>query len=207
MSNYRDYGFNEAIPSHTQAYLSGPILNLLNPRVNKTVLDLGCGNGALSRFLLENGYNMYGVDASPSGIEIASKIYPERFSLMDFSIPTLPEFLNGKSFDTIISTEVLEHLYDPRSFIVLCKEILAPQGGEIIISTPYHGYLKNLMISILGKWDTHMNPLWDGGHIKMWSKNTLTALLEEQGFKVTAFHGCGRMPFFWKSMIIKAVLK
>lgn len=44
--------------------------------------------------------------------------------------------------------------------------------GDIIISTPYHGYLKNLTLSLLNKWDSHMSPLWHRGHIKLWSKKT-----------------------------------
>src|SRR5690606_31358887 len=108
------------------------------------------------------------------------------------------------SFDTIISTEVIEHLYDPRAFIDFCVNILRKNnnGGQLILSTPYHGYIKNLCLAIAGKWDSHANPLWDGGHIKLWSRKTLTQLLEEKGFEVTAFKGCGRLPYLWKSMLI-----
>ncbi|RYG16437.1 MAG: methyltransferase domain-containing protein, partial [Chitinophagaceae bacterium] len=106
---------------------------------------------------------------------------------------------------TIISTEVIEHLYDPRSFIRFCKGILLNNGGgNLIITTPYHGYIKNLALAIFGKWDSHADPLWDGGHIKLWSKKTLTKLLTEEGFAVTDFVGTGRVPYLWKSMIVKA---
>jgi hypothetical protein len=88
-------------------------------------------------------------------------------------------------------------------FISFCKSQLK-QGGELIITTPYHGYLKNLMLSLLNKWDSHMDPLWLGGHIKLWSAKTLTKALINGGFSVVEFSGSGRMPYFWKSMIIKA---
>lgn len=81
------------------------------------------------------------------------------------------------------------------------------RGGEIIISTPYHGYLKNLVISLLNGWDKHFTALWDGGHIKFWSRKTLTQLLEEFGFEIVAFKGSGRLPYLWKSMFIKAQIK
>jgi hypothetical protein len=80
-------------------------------------------------------------------------------------------------------------------------------GGAIIISTPYHGYLKNLALSVFNHWDKHHTPLWDGGHIKFWSKRTLTVLLEEQGFKVEKIIGVGRLPYLWKSMVLMATLK
>ena len=73
-----------------------------------------------------------------------------------------------------------------------------------MISTPYHGYLKNLALSILDKWDKHHTVLWHGGHIKFWSRKTLTLLLQENGFNVIAFHGIGRLPYLLKSMILVA---
>lgn len=205
MTPYKDYGYFDMYENHAHAYISQPLLKLLDHQTNKCILDMGCGNGSLVRFLLGRGFDAYGVDASVSGIDIASRAHPERFELVDFSEPALPQEFKERSFDTIVSTEVIEHLYDPRDFIDLCKGIL-PTGGQLILSTPYHGYLKNLMISLSGKWDRHMNPLWDGGHIKLWSRDTITKLLEEKGFKVTDFKGCGRIPYLWKSMVIKAVL-
>jgi hypothetical protein len=67
-----------------------------------------------------------------------------------------------------------------------------------IISTPYHGYLKNLVLALGNKWDSHLTPLWDGGHIKLWSRKTLSQLLSEAGFHVVRFIGAGRLPFLEK---------
>ena len=167
-------------------------------------MDLGCGNGYLVNYLISLGFNAYGTDASEKGISIAKQTNPERFFVQDLSTGKLPAELQQLKFDTIISTEVIEHLYDPEAFMAFCKEVL--QKGEIIISTPYHGYFKNLVLSIFNKWDKHLNPVWLGGHIKMWSVKTLSGLLGRYGFTVTNFVGCGRIPYLWKSMIIKARL-
>jgi hypothetical protein len=64
--------------------------------------------------------------------------------------------------------------------------------------------LKNLLISLLNKWDQHANPLWDGGHIKLWSRQTLTALLRETGFVNIQFRGAGRFPWLWMTMVMSA---
>lgn len=203
MADYKDYGFITGAPAHTFGYLQQPLLSLLDKGKNKLILDLGCGNGYLVNQLLKKGYNAYGTDASAEGIAIAKKEHPDKFYLQDLSTGQLPPELQSQPFDTIISTEVIEHLYDPESFIDFCKKIL-PQAGELIISTPYHGYLKNLVLSIFNKWDSHHGPAWHGGHIKFWSRNTLSKLLVDKGFEVEDFKGCGRMPYFWKSMLIKA---
>ena len=51
-----------------------------------------------------------------------------------------------------------------------------------------------------GRWIRH------GGHIKFWSRRTLSQLLVDKGFRIVTFKGCGRVPYFWKSMVIKAQL-
>jgi 2-polyprenyl-3-methyl-5-hydroxy-6-metoxy-1,4-benzoquinol methylase len=115
----------------------------------------------------------------------------------------LASLFGKQSFDLVISVEVIEHVYEPRTLLAQAREVLRP-GGRFVITTPYHGYLKNLLIAGLGKSDAHYNPLWDGGHIKFWSRKTLSAALREAGFEDIRFYGAGRVPYFWKSMILTA---
>ncbi|MES2650196.1 MAG: class I SAM-dependent methyltransferase [Bacteroidota bacterium] len=205
MATYKDYGYWDNASTHAHSYIAKPILHLLNKQINKNILDVGCGNGALVKYFVENGYNAYGTDASETGIAIATTFSADRFAVQDLTTTDLPAKFDHISFDTITATEVIEHLYDPKGFVKFCKNILLKNGGgEIILTTPYHGYIKNLLLAITGKWDQHADPLWDGGHIKLWSRKTLTKLLVEHGFTVTKFVGCGRVPYLWKSMIIKA---
>jgi 2-polyprenyl-6-hydroxyphenyl methylase/3-demethylubiquinone-9 3-methyltransferase len=70
-----------------------------------------------------------------------------------------------------------------------------------IVSTPFHGYWKNLMLAVTGKLDDHFTVLWDGGHIKFWSPRTLRAVLSEAGFQDIRFHRVGRVPLLAKSMM------
>lgn len=205
MTEYKDYGFHTQLPAHTFNYLQAPLLSLLDKSRNTCILDLGCGNGYLANYLVSQGFNAYGTDASKEGIAIARQTNPDRFFIQDISTGKLPVELQSLKFDTVISTEVIEHLYDPMGFVDFCKQILNKKG-EIIISTPYHGYFKNLTLSLLNRWDKHWSPAWYGGHIKFWSKATLSHILTGAGFKVIAFKGCGRVPYFWMSMIIKAKL-
>ena len=205
MADYQDYGFHSDAPTHNFSYQLNDLIGLIDKSKNRYILDLGCGNGYLVNHLITLGYNAYGTDASEKGIAIAQRTNPDRFFVQDLSSDALPPQLQAIPFDTIISTEVIEHLYNPQAFIDFCKQQLKP-GGELIITTPYHGYLKNLTLSIFNRWDSHMDPLWLGGHIKLWSRKTLTKVLTNSGFTVTQFRGCGRFPYFWMSMIIKARL-
>ncbi|MBL4901134.1 MAG: methyltransferase domain-containing protein, partial [Desulfocapsa sp.] len=76
----------------------------------------------------------------------------------------------------VISSEVVEHIYDPRLYANNISKLLKP-SGILLISTPYHGYLKNIALALAGAWDKHFTALWDGGHIKFWSYCTLKELL------------------------------
>lgn len=96
---------------------------------------------------------------------------------------------------------MIEHLYAPRPFVKGCYEALR-NGGRFICSTPYHGYLKNLLIALQGRTIVHANPLWDGGHIKLWDRHTLSQLLGETGFTGLQFRGAGRVPYLWMTMLM-----
>lgn len=207
MTQYKEYGWQEGkTPAHD--YLYPTFRSLMGNNKEIRILDVGCGNGYIANKLISEGFNVYGIDASTQGINEANKANIDRFFIQDISSKELPKELKDIKFDTIISTEVIEHLYDPRGYVDFCKNILLKNGGgELIISTPYHGYLKNLVMAITGKLDNHFTVLWDGGHIKFWSKKTLIKLLEEYGFKSFVFKGSGRLPYLWKSMFIKGRIK
>lgn len=164
------------------------------------ILDLGCGNGAMSVQIHKQGHQVCGLDLSESGVAQARKLLPQ-FQFEVASVYDDLVQLFGGQFDAVVSLEVVEHLYDPRTYARRIHEALRP-GGIAIISTPYHGWAKNILIAALGKHDFHFNPLYDGGHIKFWSRQTLTRLFTDQGFEVLKFIGTGRIPWVWKSMVL-----
>ena len=76
-----------------------------------------------------------------------------------------------------------------------------------MVSTPYWGYLKNIVLALTNRIDRSLTVLWDGGHIKHFSKKTLVAMVEEQGFKLIGFKGCSvgfrrYTPFLWSGMLV-----
>jgi 2-polyprenyl-6-hydroxyphenyl methylase/3-demethylubiquinone-9 3-methyltransferase len=201
-TGYKDYGWKSAAPSHMHAHFMPHVFALAGELQPGTrVLDVGCGNGYTCGAFLRRGCQVVGLDLSEQGIALARQSYPAgRFELMAADDQIL-EKLGEAPFDLVISTEVVEHLYDPRSYARGCIAALKP-GGRFICSTPYHGYLKNLVLALAGKWDAHANPLWDGGHIKLWSRRTLSKLLLETGFRNLRFRGAGRLPYLWMTMVM-----
>lgn len=66
------------------------VLNLIVGGTNQRVVDLGCGNGALTKKLADMGYSVLGVDASAEMLETAAQQYPEltfrQGDALDFSL-------------------------------------------------------------------------------------------------------------------------
>lgn len=168
----------------------------------RSVCDLGCGNGFLAHRLGTLGYNVLGLDASERLLAVARAHYRservgfEKHVFGDVVPDAMPRF------DMAISVDVIEHLYRPEALLETADHVLKP-GGRLIVATPYHGYLKNVAISMLNRWDDHHHVHFDGGHIKFFSVATLTAMVRKR-FTVTGVEYYGRFPGFWKNMIVTA---
>jgi 2-polyprenyl-3-methyl-5-hydroxy-6-metoxy-1,4-benzoquinol methylase len=185
-------------------WLLDDVICLLDSLVPKgaRIIDLGCGNGRLTARLRSKGWPSVGVDISPSGIQIAKETYPGLdFRQVDIGSASQP--FPPETFGAAVAVEVIEHLHDPKQFLRNALVLLRPSGW-LVITTPYHGYLKNLAISLLDGWDSHFDALSVGGHIKFWSKRTLAQLFASLGLDCPHYWGAGRVPLLWKSVIVAA---
>ncbi len=181
----------------TDAYLWPKVESIVSGELaaGSRVFDLGCGNGALARRLGALGYDVHGVDPSEQGIAFARAQDPDTKLSRGSAYDPLREQYG--TFPVVVSLEVVEHVYHPRRFAACVAELLEP-GGLAIVSTPYHGYWKNLALALAGKWDGHFTALWDHGHIKFWSVQTLSELFREARLERESLHRVGRLPAFAK---------
>lgn len=199
------YHYPHSGASHTQTYLWPTVLRILEAERARTganrVFDLGCGNGAFTATLTSRGFETVGVDPSVEGVRVAREAHPG----LRFNVGSAYDPLRARygDFPLVVSLEVVEHVYAPREFAASVFDLVA-SGGLAVISTPYHGYLKNLTMALTGRLDAHFTALWDHGHIKFWSRRTLRMLLQEAGFGEVVFHRVGRIPPLAKSMIAVA---
>lgn len=195
-----NYGWEESHSQGSHAYLLPAVKQLLDRHPKGRLIDIGAGNGTLLSEWSRMGWQVSAMEPDQAGSRQAATNSPDsevrRLSVGD----AMPNEWVGR-FDAAVCLEVVEHLFDPRE-LPATASILLREGGIIIVSTPYHGYLKNLVIALLGKWDFHHDPLWTGGHIKFWSRTKLERLFADHGFQTVAFRGAGRMPWLWKSMVM-----
>ena len=159
-----------------------------NPRC---LFDLGSGNGITAAMLSKHGWDIVGVDPSEDGVAIARNRAPQ----CKFELGSGYEDLAGKfgQFPVVMSFEVIEHCYYVNKFAKTFFDLIEP-GGIGILTTPYHGYLKNLALALTNHFDTHWHPEIDGGHIKFFSRKTLQGVLMGAGFSKLEFSNIGRIP-------------
>ena len=203
MSQVNDaVGYHYALPDqgHHHAYLLPAVERILATSAleSRRLFDLGCGNGSVAAHLANHGFDVAGVDPSADGIRVGREAFPG-LELHEGSAYDDLAATYG-TFPAVISLEVVEHVYAPRKYASTLFDLVEP-GGLAVVSTPYHGYLKNLALALAGKWELHLSPLWDDGHIKFWSVDSLRELLEETGFEPIRFERVGRIPALAKSMI------
>ena len=197
------YVYRDAELSHTFDYLYPVVARALAGMGiaddNRRIFELGCGNGSFANEVSKLGFEVTGVDASEQGIQFANRTFP---NLRNLELGSAYDDLAGRygRFPVAISLEVVEHVYSPRKFAATLFSLLE-DGGVAIVSTPYHGYWKNLALAVTGRMDAHFTALWDHGHIKFWSFRTLRTLLTQAGFVDIEFHRVGRIAPLAKSMV------
>jgi SAM-dependent methyltransferase len=147
-------------------------------RRDGAVLDLGCGDGRLTRHL--RGRHIIGADVSPVALERARRrLKGSDIELVELTPGAVLPFPDG-SFDLVLCAETLEHVVDTESFLTEARRVLAP-GGEIAVTTPAHGRRTGLALLLRG-FERFFDPL--SPHVRFFSRDSLTALLGEMGFDV-----------------------
>jgi len=98
-----------------------------------SVLDCGCNDGTYIEAVRLKGHKTIGVDIIPINIERAHILYPlNEFYVMDVEDLKFP----GESFDTVVMTETLEHLVDPRKALREASRVLY-RNGRLLTTTTF----------------------------------------------------------------------
>ncbi len=162
-------------------------------------LDMGCGEGNLVAQALELGYEATGIDISEEAVSRAKQRHPEA-TFVAQSVEQRPWPVTSQSLDLVASFEVIEHLLQPAELIRGSHDVLR-KGGYLAITTPYHGLLKNVALSVLA-FDKHFAV--EGDHIRFFSDAALRRLLVNNGFKVLKIEHFGRFPGVWAVVFVWA---
>ena len=115
------------------ADLAAPLLALLNPQPGETILDIGCGDGALTEKIAAAGARTLGIDGSPDMVR-AARARGLAADIMDGQAIDLPD----KSFDAVFSNAALHWMPNAARVIEGVARILKP-GGRFVGEMGGHG--------------------------------------------------------------------
>lgn len=104
------------------ADLGAPVVELLAPQRGERILDLGCGDGALTERLVAFGCDVVGVDSSKAQVEVA------RRRGLDAGVMDGERLTFNAEFDAVFSNAALHWMLDPDAVITGVWRALRPAG-------------------------------------------------------------------------------
>ncbi len=162
---------------------------------NSNVLDYGCNTGRHASYVKQAyGYNVMGADINTTAIaackrkgikaEVITKKFFEKYSSF---------------FDIIINSHVLEHVDDPKDFLVDIRGMLK-DGGTFVIAIPQERIRGDITIPQILYFFLRLK--FENPHKHKFSKNQLYTLLDEAGFAPQDYVFCNFLPPFLTKHLI-----
>ena len=148
-----------------------------------TVLDLGCGSGALGQHLSETrGCTLDGVTLSEAEATHARPHY-RRVVVDNLESCDLVATFAGSHYDFIVCADVLEHLSRPEQVLAACRQLLQPEG-RLLISVPNAGYTGLIAELLDGEFLYREEGLLDRTHLRFFTRRSLARFLGEQRWAI-----------------------
>jgi SAM-dependent methyltransferase len=148
------------------------IYDNIKPYVGRNVLEIGCGIGNITDYFISPDRKITGIDIDEDFVDVAKEKYKNTpgvtIAMGDALNPgcTLP----GKSYDTVMLLNVLEHIQDDLKAVKCIFDLLEPKGRAII--------LVPAMKFAYGELDRQL------GHHKRYEKPDMIKLYAYNGFEI-----------------------
>jgi 2-polyprenyl-3-methyl-5-hydroxy-6-metoxy-1,4-benzoquinol methylase len=134
------------------------------------ILEVGCGEGLLAGELVRAGYDVTGIEPSPSASGRAARRGVKVFT------GYFPHPQAGGPYHAVVMSHVLEHIEDPLRTLQQLNAALAPGGLLLLIQTNYRGILPR-------KWKENWYAWVPDQHFWHFTPKGLTYLARQCGFK------------------------
>lgn len=170
------------------------------------IIDVGCGAGIVSEALARKGGEVVGLDASEELIESGRKHLALANQTVSLNLKYSCELIEDHAekfpnyYDVVVTSEVVEHIVDKKSFIEGCMKVLKP-GGSIFVTTIDKTVISWILQKLFGEYILRVNPL--GTHLwrQFISPRKLKMILCDCGAKIeneTGFWYFNRKFYFAK---------
>lgn len=142
----------------------------------RSFLDVGCNCGFTVKAALNEGLAARGIDVDAEAVKYAAEAYGPHFN----AISVEDYAAQGNKADIVYTSEVIEHVPNPDTFVKAIADIL-PTGGILYLTTPqgnHWSYPKDI---------SNVKTVHPPSHITYFSKKGIALLLEKHGIKVEKF--------------------
>lgn len=152
------------------------ILEAVGPVAGKDVCEIGVGQGALVRLLLEQDpSSVIGVDLAATYLQRLARDDP-RLHLIVANAENLPF---RSELDVLVVSDVLEHVLNAADLLGGCADALRP-GGRLVVKVPYR--------ENLSQYRTHTgNCPYPMVHLRTFDRSVLRQTIEDAGMRVESF--------------------
>ncbi len=155
------------------------VVLLKNIRPDSTILDIGCADGKVGRYLYETkSARMFGIDMVPEAVEQTRKskmyqdVYVLNFETADENDPEYKRYTeNGVLYDYIILSNILEHAQDATSLLINATKRLK-DGGKVLVSVPNIAHADIWLHLINGNFNYTDAGILDNTHLKFFTKKS-----------------------------------
>src|SRR5690606_3892628 len=181
-----------------------PEMQQLFPETAKTMLDVGCGEGAMASQLKEKfGIETWGIEfMKEEGRKAGEKLHKVIIDTVENAIEQLPD----DYFDVIYFNDVLEHLPYPDLVLKRIKQKLTKKG-VVISSIPnvrYHSVFSQYIFK--KDWKYEKAGVMDFTHLRFFTSKSIRRMFEESGYKVIRHQGINRTsslkPYFYNLLLL-----
>lgn len=166
----------EQVLSNWQKQRSDLVLKMIEQ--NSKILDFGCGDGSVLKYLKDNAnISGIGVDISDDALSKAKK---NGLEVIKMDITNLNNLNNLPEVDYILGFEIIEHMPNPEEFI---DKIKNKARQALIFSVPNSGYYIQRLRLLFGRfpqqWISH-----PGEHLRFWTVKDIKWWVKAIGFKL-----------------------
>ena len=158
--------------------LAGGVLEWLNPQMGEFILDLGCGDGQLTRRIAESGAHVLGVDASAEMVAAARERGMEAERANAEALP-----FRDAAFDAVFSNAALHWVRDQDAMMKQVHRVLKP-GGRFVAEMGGHGNVAAIYVAFTAVLQRRGFADRENGVNYYPTAESYTERLKRHGFKV-----------------------
>lgn len=150
------------LDTNTRAILDAVFWRVLSASepARVAVVDVGCGEGRLLERLRQGGVGQL------AGVGWAARMPPDVAAIngVDLSQPGWAGRLDGRRFDWVVSTEVIEHLVNPFQYLVELRQLVTPQGRLLLTFPNVHNWRSIVGYVLGGRFSGFFGPNFNNNH-------------------------------------------